>query len=263
MISHSIEDMSWDIVADRLASGSPAILPIGAGCKEHGFHLPLGADLIQAEWLSGQLAALCGGLVWPTLSYGYYPSFVEYAGSISISERSFVLLMRDILDGILAQTSGTVFVVNTGISTIPAIAEAIRTLQNPENVNQIDVYRGPKFAGVRDRVMDRRKGGHADEVETAIMLAIAPDCVNLARAVATIEGRGHSPGPLSPNDPASSNYSPSGALGHPLLANADDGRDLVAAILEDLADAARTAGSSRHCDRQKHNNDNGETSDES
>ena len=32
------------------------ILPIGAAAKQHGFHLPLNTDRVQAEWLAGRMA---------------------------------------------------------------------------------------------------------------------------------------------------------------------------------------------------------------
>ena len=78
---HFIECMRWDEVARRIQDGAAAILPIGAAAKQHGFHLPLNTDRIQAEWLAGKLAAEVDALIWPTLSYGHYPAFVEYAGS--------------------------------------------------------------------------------------------------------------------------------------------------------------------------------------
>ena len=77
---HFIERMRWDEVARRIDDGAAAILPIGAAAKQHGFHLPLNTDRIQAEWLAGRLAAEFDALIWPTLSYGHYPAFVEYAG---------------------------------------------------------------------------------------------------------------------------------------------------------------------------------------
>ena len=76
-----IEHLTWDEVARRIAGGAAAILPIGAAAKQHGFHLPLNTDRMQAEWFSARLAERFNALIWPTLSYGHYPAFTEYAGS--------------------------------------------------------------------------------------------------------------------------------------------------------------------------------------
>src|ERR1700730_1452324 len=78
-----IERLTWDDVGRRIAGGSAAILPIGAAAKQHGFHLPLNADRIQAEYFAARLTERVDALVWPTVTYGYYPAFVEYAGSSS------------------------------------------------------------------------------------------------------------------------------------------------------------------------------------
>jgi creatinine amidohydrolase len=60
----------------------------------------------------------------------------------------------------------------------------------------------------------------------------------MARRKAQISGVGPSPGALSPDDPSSPNYAPSGSFGDPTLASADKGSRLLAAILEDLMEAA-------------------------
>ena len=46
IVSQFIERLSWDKVARHIAAGRPAILPIGAAAKQHGFHLPLNTDRV-------------------------------------------------------------------------------------------------------------------------------------------------------------------------------------------------------------------------
>src|SRR5438876_11797482 len=96
-----IEHLAWDAVARRIADGAVAILPIGAAAKQHGFHLPLNTDRIQAEWFAAKLAVRIDALIWPTLTYGYYPAFTEYAGSGSLSASTFEALVHEIAAGIL------------------------------------------------------------------------------------------------------------------------------------------------------------------
>jgi creatinine amidohydrolase len=76
-------------------------------------------------------------------------------------------------------------------------------------------------------------------MKTSLMLAIAPELVDMARAEASpFSPGGPSPGALSPDDPASPNYAPSGSFGDPTLASAEKGERLRTAILDDLFDAA-------------------------
>ncbi len=242
-----VAEMPWDAVRDALAAGSPAILPIGAGSKQHGFHLPLSTDARQAEWFALQTAELCEGLIWPTLNYGYYPNFDLYPGSVSTRETTFRELVLDIVESLLAQTKSWVFIVNSGISTIPPIGDAVSRCQSPQRVFQLDLYRGACFLRVRDSLIPRQAGGHADEIETSVMLAIDSKSVDLMRAVPSEVGRGLSAGKLSPVDISSPNFTSSGSVGEPGLATLEIGDRVLAAMLDDakalVSYASRTTGS--------------------
>jgi creatinine amidohydrolase len=48
---HEVSGLTWDQVRDRLAGGAAAILPIGAGSKQHGLHLPMATDQVFAAYL--------------------------------------------------------------------------------------------------------------------------------------------------------------------------------------------------------------------
>ncbi len=51
----SVATSSWPQVGRRLADGWPAVIPIGAASKEHGRHLPLDTDFLQAEWIASRV----------------------------------------------------------------------------------------------------------------------------------------------------------------------------------------------------------------
>src|SRR6267154_6446199 len=123
-----VERMTWDDVARRIGHGASAILPIGAAAKQHGFHLPLNTDRIQAEWLATRLAETIDALIWPTLSYGHFPAFVEYAGSTSLSAPVFEAVVQQIASGILKHGSRALFVLDTGISTLAPVKRALALL---------------------------------------------------------------------------------------------------------------------------------------
>ena len=133
--------MHWDEVARRIHDGAVAILPIGAAAKQHGFHLPLNTDRIQAEWLAAGLAEKIDALIWPTLSYGHYPAFVEYAGSSSLSASTFEALVREIATGILGSGCSKLFVLNTGLSTLAPVDRALARLDERAGQAFVDPWR--------------------------------------------------------------------------------------------------------------------------
>jgi creatinine amidohydrolase len=95
-------------------------------------------------------------------------------------------------------------------------------------------------------------GSHADELETSIMLALAPHLVKMARAEASPARKNETPGPMTPSDPSSPNYSRSGSYGDPSLATAEKGKALLAAMIADLSEQVTAhRGSGQQADRRK------------
>lgn len=232
--SYLVAELAWPEVKAYLERGYLAVLPIGAACKEHGHHLPMNTDFIQAEWLAQQTSLLCPSLIWPIMSYGFYPTFVEYPGSCSISEKTFGQSIHDILQSILRAGANRIMILNTGISTVRPLENMLGELNQHKQIILFNVYSGSNFTNAVNEIEQQSVGGHADEIETSIMLTLVPDKVDMTKAknfdtelVA---------GPLNPNDPDKPNYSPYGVIGDARLATIEKGEILNKAILADLAE---------------------------
>jgi creatinine amidohydrolase len=232
-----VEHLSWDEVARRIDNGAAAILPVGAGAKQHGFHLPMNTDRIQAEWLAAGIADRIDGLIWPTVSYGYYPAFVGYAGSASLSAPTFESVIYELASGILGYGCRALFVLDSGISTLAPIDRALARLGNSEALH-LKIHEGPRYRRAAAELAEQSHGSHADELETSRMLVLAPHLVDIARAEASPALKHETPGPLTPSDLASPNYSRSGSFGDPTLATRAKGEILLAAMVDDMIEQA-------------------------
>lgn len=230
-----VERLTWDEVARRLENGAAAILPIGAAAKEHGFHLPMNTDRIQAEWLAGRLADRFDALIWPAVTYGFYPAFVEYAGSCSLSAAVFEALIHEITAGIAGFGCRAVVVLDTGISTLAPVDRALARFDS-HDVLHLRIHEGPRYRLAAGQLAEQSHGSHADELETSLMLALAPCVVNMSRSEASPKLTGEAPGRLTPSDSSSPNYSRSGSYGDPTLATHAKGEVLLAAMVDDLAE---------------------------
>ncbi len=226
-----VAPLSWAEVDRRIADGAIGVLPVGAGAKEHGRHLPMNTDQIQVEWLAQRITERFEVLVWPTVSYGHYPAFSEYPGSCSLSEHTFAAMVRDILSGIYRHRLQTVVILNTGVSTKTTLARVSAELPGSHVIN---VYDAPCFVQLTNSALGQRHGGHADERETSLMLAIDTDVVDMNQAVAW--DRPLQDGPLRRHDRNDPNYSPAGVTGDPTLASREKGRMLLDAMLNDISD---------------------------
>jgi creatinine amidohydrolase len=227
-----VAESNWQEVQRALEAGATGILPIGAAAKQHGLHLPMNTDLVQAEWLANRLIERAPVAVWPPLSYGHYPAFVDYPGSCSLSRETFEAVCTQIIDDILRAGSRAVIVINTGISTIKPLRSAIAQSSQPARVRLANVYEGANYRAAEAQIKQELYGGHADELETSIMLAIAPEIVRMEKAQGCT--REIMPGVLNRTDPTAPNYSPSGVYGDPRLASKEKGEVLLRAMLDDL-----------------------------
>ena len=222
---------AWPEVEVRLKKGATAVLPVAAAAKQHGPHLPLATDQLQVEWLVERLLVARDVVVWPTLGYGFYPAFTDYPGSISLSRDTFVSVVTEILDGIGDAGAERIVILNAGISTIEPIAEALRKTSAPP-LRLINIYAGACFAEAESAVIGQPWGGHADEVETSIMLAVAPQKVDMGRAKPAVTRIEH--GTFNRMNPDAPNYSPSGVNGDPTRATLEKGERLLGAMLTDI-----------------------------
>jgi len=236
---HEVAGLTWDQVKDRLQAGAQAILPIGAGSKQHGLHMPMGTDQFFAAYFARALADRVDALIWPTLTYGTYPAFVAYAGSISLSAQTFQAMVTEIVDALLGFGAARVVILDTGLSTIAPVEAAIAKTRAPALIRHVKLFAGPRFDKTVAEIQQQPYGTHADEIETSLMLAIAPELVDMARAKPMpFSPAGPARGPLSPDDPSAPNYAPGGSFGDPTLASADKGSRVLAAILEDMVEQA-------------------------
>ena len=226
-----IADLAWPEIEKRIRSDTCAILPVGAAAKEHGRHLPLNTDQLQAEWLAERIIEKTHALVWPTLTYGHYPAFTNYPGSCSISTKIFENLVQEILQSIFSHGIRSALILNTGISTITPLEHAIARTRR--QIILTNVYRGRRYLKAEEKIKQQSSGSHAGELETSIMLAIAPDKVNMSLAKAWTERRIRA-GALVRNDKSHPNYSPDGVYGDPTLATKEKGELLLKAMLEDI-----------------------------
>ena len=236
---HFVEHMTWDQVARRIGEGAAAILPIGAGAKQHGFHLPMNTDRILAESLAARIADRIDSLIWPTVTYGYYPAFVDYAGSISLSAPVFESVIEQIAAGIIGHGCRALLVLDTGISTLAPVDRALAQLGSPNAVH-LKVHDGPRYRRAAEKLAEQSHGSHADELETSLMLALVPHLVDMSRAEASPALKHEMPGPLTHRDSASPNYSRSGSFGDPTLATRAKGEILLTAMVDDMVEQVTT-----------------------
>ncbi|NIU84681.1 MAG: creatininase family protein, partial [Candidatus Korarchaeota archaeon] len=128
MNSVKLENLSWVEAEKILNEDTILLIPLGARTKEHGPHLPLNTDWIMAEYLAERVSREVKVILMPTIQYGYYPSFLEYPGSVSINLETFKELIKDICISMNGYGVRKIYILNTGVSTIEGLKKASEEL---------------------------------------------------------------------------------------------------------------------------------------
>jgi creatinine amidohydrolase len=225
-----LADLTWVEAEKALTPETVVVIPIGAESKEHGPHLKLKTDYLEAEYYKRQILASADVVVAPTVNYSFYPAFAEYPGSTTLRLETARDMLVDICRSLARYGPRRFYALNTGVSTLRALAPAAELLAGDGIVlrytNILEVG-----AEAEKRVKKEEGGTHADEIETSLMLYIDPASVNMRRAVKDYHP---SAGPLTRDPHKPGAYSASGIYGDATLATREKGEAVARATVEGM-----------------------------
>ena len=176
-----LEHLTWPEVKAKFDDGWRVVIPIGALSKEHGHHLPMNTDFLLAQALAKRVARQLPVVIAPTVGFGYYPAFCNYPGSQHLRAETFIALLGDIIEGFIHQGVKNISIINTGVSTEGPIQIVVRDILARHGV-RVSVADIRRLGNSTDHLFKQKIGGHADEHETSIIMAIKPQAVHLDRA---------------------------------------------------------------------------------
>lgn len=221
-------DLTWVEAEKVLGPETVVVIPLGAGSKEHGPHLRLDNDATLADYYMRRVLAQADVVIAPTINYHYYPAFLQYPGSTHLSFETSRDMVVDIARSLAGYDVRHIYVLNTGVSTNgPLRASAEILAKEGILLRFTNVLEAAKE--VEERVSEQERGTHADELETSMILYMAPDRVDMSKAV-----RDDSPykrGGLTRDPNGEGIYSASGVWGDATLATREKGEAVVEATL--------------------------------
>ncbi len=231
MKSKDLQFLTWDQAKNCLNASSVVVIPLGAQSKEHGLHLPLNTDFVMAEELKKRVIGQVEAIFAPIINYAYYPAMIKYPGTVSLSYETTIGMISDICLSFKNFSVRKFYILNTGISTLKPLKSAADQLAH-EGVILRYTDLNKILEPVKKVVEQQEGGGHADEIETSIMLALKSEIVQMQKAKNDFTGSGG--GPLSPINDGSGVYSPTGAWGDPSLASVEKGKILTDALVSGI-----------------------------
>jgi creatinine amidohydrolase len=170
-----LEEMSWPEIEAGLKETQTVILPVGA-TEEHGPHLPIFTDTIQAVEVAKSVARQRDVFVALPVHYGVCRSTRGFPGTITVSHDALRLYAHDILLSFNDSGFRRVMILtgHAGGQHLAALEEACQMAASERDflVSMVSL-----FDLIDTKMVEAKGDGHAGEIETSFMMQIRGDLV--------------------------------------------------------------------------------------
>jgi creatinine amidohydrolase len=173
-------------------------------------------------------------IIAPTINYGFYPAFIKYAGSTTLSYSTSTDMILQIIRSLSSYGPKRFYIINIGVSTTPALETAARILAEEGILLYFSNYSRMNFDKTEEQFRTQAFGGHADEIETSNVLNARPDLVDMSNAVNDSSAKGKQGMILSPAAAENTAFSPTGIVGYAALATKEKGKLSMAAFTKEV-----------------------------
>jgi len=233
--SRRLIDLDSRTFERRLTKNPLVIVPVGA-LEAHGPHLPLGADQLQAEATSRELAERVDALIAPTIPYGSAPGARRFAGTVSLSMAQLEGHVLGVLSELARMGVRRILVLSGHAERghMAALREAADETMRTHPSVRVVVLSDYDFV-YELRGKDSPPGdGHAGLLETSRVMAIAPETVGAARPAVELRRSPFLPGPATEAE------WPESVMGDTAPASAELGRKVQAHVVDRLVETVRS-----------------------
>ncbi len=155
------------------------ILPVGS-VEEHGNHLPLSTDTIQAMAIAEKIAEKYGAIILPPIHYGWTKSLECFPGTISVSFDSLRTYVKYIIIGVYRNGFKKLLILSSHASRAHMVAlrlAARDVVERNKDMRIVVLSDYELIYDLRGKEGIPEDDGHAGFMETARILAIRPELV--------------------------------------------------------------------------------------
>ena len=188
-ISYLYQHHTWQELGARVREQPVVVLPIGS-VEDHGRHLPLDTDNFLIWSICEEAAKRAAGeiLLLPLIPYGFETHHMDFTGTIDIRQEHLLHFVLDVTKSVAHHGFRRILIADGHGSNMPILdLVARRTILETDALCGTFIW--PSLA--REEIRRQRESGrggmsHAGELETSVYLHLAPDKVEMDRAVKEI-----------------------------------------------------------------------------
>jgi creatinine amidohydrolase len=236
--------MTWPEVARARERVELVAIPMGS-IEQHGPNTSLDTDSVICEDLTLRLAfrAHPRVLVAPTVPFGMAAYHMGFPGTITLRPQTYLHVLEDAITSLVHHGFTRFLLTNWHNGNTPVMTLAMQSL--PTHL-PIEFLASLSFYDLEDETLEKEliqssTWGHADELETAELMALHPDRVKTEQLVAgevdeearQLRQRFWARGIRRSFD--FSDFTGNGAVGNATLATASDGNRMID-VIEERAD---------------------------
>lgn len=212
--------LPWPEVGRALARNPRLLLPVGA-LTQHGPHLPLGTNGLIVEAVARDVSAATGVLLAPTFHYGVRGRQKgRFAGAAGIQRKTLHRAVNELL-GDWEDHGVREFLILTAHRHEPHLDALLMAMTSSSSMTVVNLF----SIEVDDLLEGSPLAEHGGELETSLMLHLAPHLVRLGQATDVVPDsrtyRRYVRGRVATPPPGSR-----GILGYPSRASAQKGKAL-------------------------------------
>lgn len=162
-----------------------ALLPVGA-TEQHGPHLPLSTDTVLAEGiahLAGRAAEHAEVLMLPPVAVAKSDEHLGFPGTLTLDGPTLLAVLEQIGASVARAGIRRFVCLNAHGGNVPVLLQLVRSLRIRHDMLAVTAgWVGMGFPEGAVSPKEQAEGIHGGLVETAAMLHLRPDLVDMSRA---------------------------------------------------------------------------------
>jgi creatinine amidohydrolase len=177
---HELSNMSWMEAEEKFKKTKLALVPVGA-VEQHGMHLGVGADWIQAWNIAEKVGEKTDALVLPVMPYGVSGHHRDFVGTVFLKPETLQKVISEILECLNRYGIEKVVFINGHGGNLQAISEAAKEAR--VQYGMVCAIIQWWDALVNKPVLGQPAETHGGYAETSLMLASRPQAVKMQYAM--------------------------------------------------------------------------------